>query len=133
MNNQEDILTVKHDGDEPKNLYRIIYNLQIIQSLIFEYRKIQDSKLVLYVESKDSAPQSTGWQQPNKLEADNYDNDFPTLDKIDSSTSPKAAMASNIKEIREENIDDGRLQGNSQFLEAGGPSDLYDDPSQIPV
>ena len=53
LNIEEDILNVKRRVNEPRNLYRIIYNLQIIQSLIFEYRKTQESKLVLYVENKD--------------------------------------------------------------------------------
>ena len=89
-------------------LYKVRYCLQIISSLIFEYKQQSGGEVVLYVEnlkknvaetgnpgssSNGAVPHVQGAGEPkqNAMPVDNYDKDFPALTQ-DGATSPKGGL-----------------------------------------
>ena len=89
-------------------LYKVRYCLQIISSLIFEYKQQSGGEVILYVEhlktnvaekgnmgssSNGAVPHVQGAGEPkqNAMPVDNYDKDFPALTQ-DGATSPKGGQ-----------------------------------------
>lgn len=128
LNNEEGMLEIQSVAGEheagPRNLYRILYCLQIMQSLIFEYRRTQESKLVLCTERADAPLQAPSHQQEStKLVAENYEDDFPRLEDADGQGVEVACEEPVVANkqagaIHVENIDEGVLQGDGNQVDA---------------
>lgn len=85
------------DAQGGSGLYRVLYCLQLVQSLVFEYKSRSESKVVAYVEeglaaqpaSANDQSQPPAEQQSAAMAVDsNYENEFPALDALDEGTSP---------------------------------------------
>lgn len=87
------------------SLYRVLYCLQIIQSLVFEYKWRPESKVVAHIQEAVARPVATAPAAAKPVAQAQlpiaalqgtqtggaYENDFPSLDALDEQTSPIGA------------------------------------------
>jgi hypothetical protein len=100
-NQSSELLTIQGlDSHAPKNLYKILYCLRIILSLICEFKKSAASEMTLYVEDANA-------EAPPKKEQGGKDEecrDIPSLECL-----AKTDVASEVVEgtvVRDERADD---------------------------
>jgi hypothetical protein len=83
QNNEISALLGLSGSSSSTSMYRVLYCLQIIQSLVFEYKQRQQGQVVAHLETQPDKQQQKGAvaePKPEKMDVDNYDKDFPGLD-----------------------------------------------------
>jgi hypothetical protein len=120
--NLEELLSLHGDagGDREPSMFRVLYCLQIIKSLIFEHKQRQEGSLVLHVEragsgqhgaqdgKAEAAPGGGEQEQQAAMAVENYEADFPGLEALGDDENPASPASCN------------RVRSSS--LEAGSPA-----------
>jgi hypothetical protein len=90
-------------NNSASKLYKVRYCLQIISSLIFEYKQRSEGEVVVYVENVTKAnkantsavPEAQGSSEPksNAMSVDTYEKEFPPMTVEDASpTEPRGTL-----------------------------------------